>query len=95
MKGEPTAKKARSNPQVYMDIKIGNKPAGRIQVLLRSDIVRMRTGPGQQGQEAKAEGDHRGLWRICVRDTFFAASLSCLKQKRRLVKGHQHTHHHH
>ncbi|KAF5928743.1 hypothetical protein HPG69_006235, partial [Diceros bicornis minor] len=39
--GEPTAKKARSNPQVYMDIKIGNKPAGRIQMLLRSDVVPM------------------------------------------------------
>ncbi|XP_004402757.1 PREDICTED: peptidyl-prolyl cis-trans isomerase E-like [Odobenus rosmarus divergens] len=36
--GEPTAKKARSNPQVYMDIKIGNKPAGRIQMLLRSNV---------------------------------------------------------
>uniref|UniRef100_A0A8C0CE64 Peptidyl-prolyl cis-trans isomerase n=1 Tax=Balaenoptera musculus TaxID=9771 RepID=A0A8C0CE64_BALMU len=34
-------KKARSNPQVYMDIKIGNKPAGRIQMLLRSDVVPM------------------------------------------------------
>ncbi|XP_036714006.1 peptidyl-prolyl cis-trans isomerase E-like isoform X2 [Balaenoptera musculus] len=39
--GEPAVKKARSNPQVYMDIKIGNKPAGRIQMLLRSDIVPM------------------------------------------------------
>ncbi|XP_004851092.1 peptidyl-prolyl cis-trans isomerase E isoform X3 [Heterocephalus glaber] len=39
--GEPPAKKARSNPQVYMDIKIGNKPAGRIQMLLRSDVVPM------------------------------------------------------
>ncbi|XP_077006275.1 peptidyl-prolyl cis-trans isomerase E isoform X2 [Tamandua tetradactyla] len=38
---EPTVKKARSNPQVYMDIKIGNKPAGRIHMLLRSDIVPM------------------------------------------------------
>ncbi|XP_007453829.1 PREDICTED: peptidyl-prolyl cis-trans isomerase E isoform X3 [Lipotes vexillifer] len=27
--------------EVYMDIKIGNKPAGRIQMLLRSDIVPM------------------------------------------------------
>ncbi|XP_023442394.1 peptidyl-prolyl cis-trans isomerase E isoform X2 [Dasypus novemcinctus] len=39
--GEPTAKKARSNPQVYMDIKIGNKAAGRIRMLLRSDVVPM------------------------------------------------------
>ncbi|KAK2493529.1 hypothetical protein MC885_011051 [Smutsia gigantea] len=42
--GEPTAKKARSNPQVYMDIRIGNKPAGRIHILLRSDIVPMTAG---------------------------------------------------
>ncbi|XP_004426053.1 PREDICTED: peptidyl-prolyl cis-trans isomerase E-like [Ceratotherium simum simum] len=40
-KGEPTAKKAQSNPQEYMDIKIGNKPAGHIQMLLRSDVVPM------------------------------------------------------
>uniref|UniRef100_A0A6I8NMX7 Peptidyl-prolyl cis-trans isomerase n=1 Tax=Ornithorhynchus anatinus TaxID=9258 RepID=A0A6I8NMX7_ORNAN len=39
--GEPPAKKARANPQVYMDIKIGNKPAGRIQMVLRSDVVPM------------------------------------------------------
>nr|XP_033809550.1 peptidyl-prolyl cis-trans isomerase E isoform X2 [Geotrypetes seraphini] len=38
---EPPAKKSRANPQVYMDIKIGNKPAGRIRFLLRSDIVPM------------------------------------------------------
>ncbi|EPY78475.1 Polyadenylate-binding protein 4 isoform 11-like protein [Camelus ferus] len=31
----------RSNPQVYVDIKIGNKPAGRTQMLLRSDVVPM------------------------------------------------------
>uniref|UniRef100_A0A8C5PW17 Peptidyl-prolyl cis-trans isomerase n=1 Tax=Leptobrachium leishanense TaxID=445787 RepID=A0A8C5PW17_9ANUR len=30
-----------ANPQVYMDIKIGNKPAGRIPFLLRTDIVPM------------------------------------------------------
>ncbi|XP_010225136.1 PREDICTED: peptidyl-prolyl cis-trans isomerase E-like, partial [Tinamus guttatus] len=39
--GEPPAKKARANPRVYMDIKIGNKPAGRLQILLRSDVVPM------------------------------------------------------
>ncbi|NWY53065.1 PPIE isomerase, partial [Chionis minor] len=39
--GEPPAKKSRVNPQVYMDIKIGNKPAGRLQILLRSDVVPM------------------------------------------------------
>uniref|UniRef100_A0A8C6P4E9 Peptidyl-prolyl cis-trans isomerase E n=1 Tax=Nothobranchius furzeri TaxID=105023 RepID=A0A8C6P4E9_NOTFU len=39
--GEPPAKKGRINPQVYMDIKIGNKPAGRLRFLLRADIVPM------------------------------------------------------
>uniref|UniRef100_A0A803Y6W1 Peptidyl-prolyl cis-trans isomerase n=1 Tax=Meleagris gallopavo TaxID=9103 RepID=A0A803Y6W1_MELGA len=39
--GEPPAKKSRANPQVYMDIKIGNKPAGRLKILLRSDVVPM------------------------------------------------------
>ncbi|NXV83992.1 PPIE isomerase, partial [Atlantisia rogersi] len=39
--GEPPAKKSRANPQVYMDIKIGNKPARRLQILLRSDVVPM------------------------------------------------------
>uniref|UniRef100_A0A6I8SFC4 Peptidyl-prolyl cis-trans isomerase n=1 Tax=Xenopus tropicalis TaxID=8364 RepID=A0A6I8SFC4_XENTR len=39
--GEPPPKKVRANPQVYMDIKIGNKPAGRIRFLLRADIVPM------------------------------------------------------
>uniref|UniRef100_A0A8C4ZTA5 Peptidyl-prolyl cis-trans isomerase E n=1 Tax=Gadus morhua TaxID=8049 RepID=A0A8C4ZTA5_GADMO len=39
--GEPPAKKGRVNPQVYMDIKIGNKPAGRLRFLLRADIVPM------------------------------------------------------
>uniref|UniRef100_A0A8D3C1X8 Peptidyl-prolyl cis-trans isomerase E n=1 Tax=Scophthalmus maximus TaxID=52904 RepID=A0A8D3C1X8_SCOMX len=38
---EPPAKKGRVNPQVYMDIKIGNKPAGRLRFLLRADIVPM------------------------------------------------------
>ncbi|XP_066444939.1 peptidyl-prolyl cis-trans isomerase E-like, partial [Eleutherodactylus coqui] len=39
--GEPPAKKVRANPQVYMDIKIGNKLAGRIRFLLRADVVPM------------------------------------------------------
>ncbi|ELK24719.1 Peptidyl-prolyl cis-trans isomerase E [Myotis davidii] len=37
------AKEALSNPQVSMDIKIGSKPASRIQILLRSDVVSMTT----------------------------------------------------
>jgi len=32
------------NPQVYMDIKIGNKPAGRLRFVLRADIVPMTAG---------------------------------------------------
>lgn len=44
MQGEPPAKKGRVNPQVYMDIKIGNKPAGRLRFLLRADIVPMTAG---------------------------------------------------
>nr|XP_035958702.1 uncharacterized protein LOC118542534 isoform X4 [Halichoerus grypus] len=44
--GEPTAKNVRSNPMtMYMDIKIGNKPAGRIRMLLHSDVVPMTAGP--------------------------------------------------
>lgn len=42
--GEPPAKKGRVNPQVYMDIKIGNKAAGRLRFLLRADIVPMTAG---------------------------------------------------
>lgn len=41
---EPPVKKGRVNPQVYMDIKIGNKPAGRLRFLLRADIVPMTAG---------------------------------------------------
>lgn len=44
LQGEPPAKKGRVNPQVYMDIKIGNKPAGRLRFLLRADIVPMTVG---------------------------------------------------
>ncbi|XP_078423394.1 peptidyl-prolyl cis-trans isomerase E [Cetorhinus maximus] len=39
--GEPPAKKTRTNPQVYMDVKIGNKPIGRLRFLLRADVVPM------------------------------------------------------
>ncbi|XP_055512341.1 peptidyl-prolyl cis-trans isomerase E isoform X1 [Leucoraja erinacea] len=39
--GEPPAKKSRSNPQVYMDIKIANKAVGRLRFLLRADVVPM------------------------------------------------------
>nr|AFK11445.1 peptidyl-prolyl cis-trans isomerase E-like protein [Callorhinchus milii] len=39
--GEPPTKKVRTNPQVYMDIKIGNKPVGRLRFLLRADVVPM------------------------------------------------------
>lgn len=44
LQAEPPAKKGRVNPQVYMDIKIGNKPAGRLRFLLRADIVPMTAG---------------------------------------------------
>uniref|UniRef100_A0A8D0CG86 Peptidyl-prolyl cis-trans isomerase n=1 Tax=Scleropages formosus TaxID=113540 RepID=A0A8D0CG86_SCLFO len=37
--GEPPAKKGRANPQVYMDIKIGNKPAGRLRFLLSVSLL--------------------------------------------------------
>jgi len=47
--GEPPAKKSRVNPQVYMDIKIGNKPAGRLQILLRADVVPMTVGEERLG----------------------------------------------
>ncbi|NXE93186.1 PPIE isomerase, partial [Menura novaehollandiae] len=49
---EPPAKKSRVNPQVFMDIKIGNKPAGRLRILLRSDVVPMTAG------EEKAQPPH-------------------------------------
>lgn len=32
-------KKHRSNPQVYFDITIGGKPAGRVIMELRADVV--------------------------------------------------------
>ncbi|KAK3538073.1 hypothetical protein QTP70_027550 [Hemibagrus guttatus] len=47
--GEPPAKKGRANPQVYMDIKIGNKPAGRLRMLLRADVVPMTADQLNQG----------------------------------------------
>lgn len=39
-----------------MDIKIGNKPAGRIQMLLRSDVVPMTAG----GQDSIQDGQEAG-----------------------------------
>jgi len=37
--GPPEAKKARKNPQVYFDIKIGKSSAGRIIMVLRADVT--------------------------------------------------------
>ncbi|NWX41162.1 PPIE isomerase, partial [Steatornis caripensis] len=54
--GEPPAKKSRVNPHVYMDIKIGNKPAGRLQILLRSDVVPMTVGEETDGQPPQCSG---------------------------------------
>ncbi|XP_076329812.1 peptidylprolyl isomerase cyclophilin-33 isoform X3 [Tachypleus tridentatus] len=36
---EPQKKKMKSNPEVYLDIKIGGEEIGRIRILLRKDIV--------------------------------------------------------
>ncbi|XP_071483757.1 peptidyl-prolyl cis-trans isomerase E-like [Diadema antillarum] len=38
---EPAPKKSRANPQVFFDIKIGSKPAGRITAQLRADVAPM------------------------------------------------------
>ncbi|NXP61187.1 PPIE isomerase, partial [Chloropsis cyanopogon] len=56
---EPPAKKSRVNPQVYMDIKIGNKPAGRLRILLRSDVVPMTAGE-DEAQPPSPPGDPQG-----------------------------------
>ncbi|XP_062506488.1 peptidyl-prolyl cis-trans isomerase E-like [Corticium candelabrum] len=37
--GEPPAKKSKFNPKVFMEISIGNQPAGKIVILLRQDVV--------------------------------------------------------
>lgn len=37
-------KKSRGNPQVYFDIKIGKKDAGRIVCELRADVVPVTVG---------------------------------------------------
>jgi len=36
---EPQRKKPKANPQVYFDIRIGNKEVGRITMMIRSDVV--------------------------------------------------------
>ncbi|QQP58329.1 Peptidyl-prolyl cis-trans isomerase E, partial [Caligus rogercresseyi] len=36
---EPSEKKAKKNPQVYFDVRIGKTNVGRIIILLRADIV--------------------------------------------------------
>ena len=33
--GEPPAKKSKFNPKVFMEISIGNQPAGKIVILVR------------------------------------------------------------
>ncbi|OQV13568.1 Peptidyl-prolyl cis-trans isomerase E [Hypsibius exemplaris] len=39
VEGEPAAKKSTTNPQVFFDIKISNREAGRIVIMLRTDVV--------------------------------------------------------
>ena len=38
------AKRGKVNPQVYFDVKIGNKMSGRIIMQLRADVVPMTAG---------------------------------------------------
>jgi len=44
LKAVSESKKSKANPQVYFDVKIGSKSAGRIVMQLRSDVVPLTAG---------------------------------------------------
>lgn len=44
MEEEPEKKKRKSNPTVYFDIAIDGEDIGRIQIMLRKDIVPLTAG---------------------------------------------------